>query len=83
MKYGLYLKGNKFLFFIKKIKMCYLLNKVRISYSVTIAVIIHAFHTRKVHDNEKAVRVITFDAFSFVQPTRFSQNILFFFHMCC
>jgi len=43
--------------------------------------IIFAFHTRKVNDKEKAVRFIMFDVFSFVQPTRYSQNIVFF-HMC-
>jgi single-stranded DNA-binding protein len=48
------------------------------SYCVTIAVIIYAVHTRKAEDNEKAVRFITFDVFSFVQPTRYSQNMLFF-----
>jgi hypothetical protein len=57
--------------------MYYLLNKVCISYCVTIAVIIFAFHTRIVNDNEKAVRFIMFDVFSFVQPTRYSQNIVF------
>jgi hypothetical protein len=43
-------------------------------------VIIFAFHTRKVNDNEKAVHFIMFDVFSFVHPTRYSQNIVFY--MC-
>jgi len=46
-------------------------------YCVTIAVIIYPFHTRKIEDYEKAVGFITFDVFSFVQPTRYSQNVLF------
>jgi hypothetical protein len=62
----------------ERIKIYYPLNNVCVSYCVTIAVIIHAFHRRKVNYNEKAVRFITFDVFSFVQPTRCSINILFF-----